>query len=142
MACVCDVKLREIVHGGYDIGDDWRYRITVEGELVTVDGRGHGEPRERIVFDPPLHWRTAGGECGDVLSLEVRVQAEEEDLFVNDRGERTRTIEVTCPDPGEGPNRLLGEQLVARVEEEPSFLKEVHWVAFIFDLETRCVGRG
>ena len=131
----------EIVHGGADIGDDWSYRVTVGGTTTSIDGQGHGEARQRIAFDPPIAWRIEGGDCGDVVSVEVRVQAEEEDLFVNDRGERTRVITVPCPQSDEGPNRFLGQQLVARVVEEPAFLQQVHWVAFIFDLETRCQPR-
>lgn len=138
MSCICEVALREIVHSGANIGDDWLYRVTVGSTTVAIDGQGHGEPRERISFDPPPNWKVAGGTCGEVMTIEIRVQAEEEDLFVNDLGERTRTITVACPEPDEGPNRFLGQQLVARVVEEPRFLEKVHWVAFIFDLETRC----
>lgn len=139
MACICDVTLRDIVHSGSDIGDDWSYRITVDGVTVTLDGEGHGKPRERIGFDPPPRWEIEG-TCGEALDVDVRVQAEEQDLFVDDRGERSRTLTVLCPEAGEGPNRFPKQQLTARVEEEPNFLREVHWVAFTFDLETRCAG--
>jgi hypothetical protein len=139
--CICEVSLREIVHSGADIGEDWSYRITVGETTISIDGQGHGEPRERIAFDPSPSWRLEGGESGQIMSVEIRVQAEEEDLFQNDYGERTRTITVACPEPDEGPNRFLGQQLVARVVEEPSFLEKVHWVAFIFDLEARCEPR-
>lgn len=141
MPCVCEVALREIVHSGADIGDDWSYRITVGDTTIGIDGQGHGEPRQRIEFDSPPSWRIEGPSCGEVVTVDIRVQAEEEDLLVNDRGERTRSITVACPAPDEGPNRFLGQQIVARVVEEPNFLREVHWVAFIFDLETRCEAR-
>lgn len=142
MPCICEVLLREIVHSGSDIGDDWSYRITIGGTTVSIDGQGHGEARQRIGFDPPPSWHVENGAiCGEAMSVEIRVQAEEEDLFVNDYGERTRVITVACPGTGEGPNRFLGQQLVARVVEEPAFLERVHWVAFIFDLETRCADR-
>ena len=141
MSCICDVALREIVHSGADIGDDWVYRITVGDTTINIDGQGHGEARQRISFDSPPSWRVEGGACGEIMTIEIRAQAEEEDLFQNDVGERTRSITVACPEPGEGPNRFLGQQLVARVVEEPDFLRRVHWVAFSFDLETRCDGR-
>jgi hypothetical protein len=141
VSCICDVTLTEIVHSGADIGADWSYRVTVGETTISLDGQGHGAPRERIEFDPPPSWKVEGGSCGDIMSVQIRVQAEEEDLFQNDLGERTRVITVACPESEEGPNRFLGQQLVARVVEEPSFLEKVHWVAFIFDLETRCSRR-
>lgn len=142
MPCVCVVELKEIVHSGSDIGDDWRYEVGVGGVEARIDGQGHGEARQRIRLDPPRRWKLLPADCSEVVSIEVRVKAEEEDLFANDRGENTRSLIVACPEPGEGPNEFLNQQLVARVAEEPEFLKRVHWVTFIFDVETRCEAEG
>ena len=138
MLCACNVDLKEILHSGSDIGDDWRYQIIIEGVTVSIDGQGHGEARERIALDPPIGWHFRVPDCGPNVSFEVQVKAEEEDLFFSDRGEKTRTITVQCPEPGEGPNDFLNQQIVARVAEEPAFLRKVHWVTFTFDIETTC----
>lgn len=138
MPCACTVHLMEIIHSGSDIGDDWRYQIIIEGVTVSIDGQGHGEARERILLDPPIDWHLKLDGCGADVSFDVQVKAEEEDLFFSDLGEKTRTITVRCPEAGEGPNEFHNQQIVARVAEEPAFLRKVHWVTFVFDIETSC----
>jgi hypothetical protein len=132
------VNLTEIIHSGSDIGDDWRYQIIIGGETVSIDGQGHGDARERIELDPPIGWTLRAQDCGADVSFDVQVKAEEEDLFLSDLGEKTRNITVRCPDEGEGPNEFHNQQIVARVAEEPAFLRKVHWVTFVFDIETTC----
>ena len=139
MPCTCTVKLTEIVHTGADIGDDWSYSVSIEGTTVAMEGIGSGEPRERIPFDPPYAWIIEVADC-DIVSLDVQVKAKEQDLFFSDKGEKVRTLTVTCPEPGEGPNRFENQQVVARVTEQPFLNKLVHWVTFVFDLETVCHG--
>ena len=137
MPCVCTVELSEIVHTGRDIGDDWSYHVTVGGVTVEVEG-GKAEKDERIRLDPPYRWSIEASGCEDEIGIPVRVRAEEHDLIFSDKGERTRTLTVTCPEAGEGPNRFDNLQLVARVTEQPFFKKVVHWVTFVFDIETIC----
>lgn len=99
---------------------------------------GKGEARERIELDPPLGWQLEFPSCSEEVAIVVRVRAKEQDLFFSDKGEKERTLMVTCPEPGEGPNHFENQQIVARVVEQPFFTKVVHWVTFVFDVETTC----
>ena len=139
MPWTCRLELREIVHSGSDLGDDWGYEIVVNGRRVSIDGSGYGRSRDRILVDPPETWILRGQEHPDVLSVPIRVTAEERDLLFDDRGQGERTLELPCPEPGEPPRHFPNQQLVARVQGTPAFLARVNWVAFVFDAELRSV---
>ena len=139
-ACTCHVDLKEVVHTGSYIGDDWRYANTIDGTERSIDDQGAGETRDRTTFDDPLRWTTNGNRCGDSMEIEIEVTATEKDVVFDDQGSSKRSILVSCPGPDEGSRTYAGEQLVVRVEERPLRNAMVHWVTFIFDLETVCEG--
>jgi len=139
-ACTCHVDLKEIVHTGAFIGDDWEFAVTIDGVTRAIDGSGTGETRDRTVFEDPIRWTTNGSRCGDSMTVDIEVTATEKDRVFDDEGDAKRALVVACPGPSETSRAYPGEQLVVRVEERPLRNAMVHWVTFVFDLETVCQG--
>ncbi|MGQ0739408.1 MAG: hypothetical protein ACT4OJ_10135 [Bacteroidota bacterium] len=139
MACTIIVTLTEIQHAGSDIGDDWNYTATVNGDTRRIDGSGYGKPGDRITINET--WRFINFECGSVVNVQISLKAEEEDLLFDDRGAKAKTIVVTCPDPQPPP--LTGyfsftDDIVVVVKERPSFLLGQSNVTFKFKFEAIC----
>lgn len=137
-SCTCHADLKEIVHSGPSIGDDWSFSVTIDGKTRSFDANGLGASRDRIVFDEPLRWTTNGGGCGEVVALDIHVEATEHDVFFDDQGAERRTLTVRCPEDGEQVRRLEDQQIAARVTERPFKAARVHFVTFVFDFETVC----
>ena len=136
--CICHVELKEVLHTGSDIGDDWVFSIEVDGVRRSIDMRGTGRTEDRVTFARRLRWTTYGHPCGSVMSVGVTVAATEKDLVFDDHGEGGGTFLVACPGPGGAPRVYPGQEIVIRVEERPLGDAMVHWVTFVFELTTIC----
>jgi|GEM_PF-6530483 len=140
MACTIIATLTEIQHGGSDIGDDLNYTATVSGNSKRIDGRGYGEPGNRITVNTAR--AIVNQECGSVVNEEISLKAEEEeDLLFDNRGAKTKTIAVICPSPQLQP--VIGyftftDDIVVIVNKRPDFIHGQSKVTFSFKLEAIC----
>lgn len=136
--CACHVVLKEVVHAGAEIGDDWIFDVDVEGVRRTLDMRGMRHGQDRVRFARPPTWTAYGPRCGVVMSVGITVKATEKDLIFDDQGESGGTFLVACPGRGGSPLVYPDQEIAVRVEERPLGDAMIHRVTFVFDLTTVC----
>jgi hypothetical protein len=132
--CTCHAVLKHIRHDGNFIGDDWKYKISVNGELKEIEGNGKDQE-----FTTPLAWTVNVGECGGHTVVSIHATALEEDLFFDDEGSAIRHVKQAAPAEGDGPVKVENVALRARVVEAIGwFSGGTNFVDFVFDLEYTC----
>ena len=134
--CTCVIYLISISHTGDNIGDDWSYIVTVNGQSLPINNRGAGFPGNLIQLNH--RWIFSDKKCGAIVTVPVSIRAEEEDLFFDDVGSRSVDFSFNCPPPGGGPLFIGNLPLRIIVQERPRFLRGVSTVTFTFDILTFC----
>jgi len=127
--CIVRVTLMEVRYGGDDIGDDWKYEVSVQGRTKSFAERTVTQRRpDRIgqeVFSGPI------GVCDSRVQVYISVTAIEVDPIWDDVGSNSKTFEVECPG-----------QRVAELEVNVS---ETYYgtakMTFVFNIEARCSHR-
>ncbi len=132
--CICNATLKHLRHDGNYLGDDWKYTITVNGQVKQLDGNGTDQE-----FGDTMKWEVPLGECGGGTVVSIQAKALEEDLFFDDEGSAIRHIKQDAPASGAAPIRLENVAVRARVVEAIGwFSGGTNFVDFVFDLEYVC----
>lgn len=134
MACICVFDLKEIRHSGSNIGSDWAYTISIDGETFSSKASVHSGAKITNRIKIQHRWTLEDKACGATLEIPLSVRAKESDLLFSDRGVKEKIIEVECPCPGGAPFKLPDYEVKVDVRERPGFLAGINYVTFVFDI--------
>jgi len=123
--CRVKITLLRVQYNGDDIGNDWRYNVTVMGQTKRYSERtldhNRSDPIGDILYDQQL------GFCEQTVSIDIYVEAIEVDPFVDDVGSNSKTVNAPCPS-----QRI--EELTVGVKEGDKTAR----MKFVFNVELFC----
>ena len=119
--------VRESLEG--DIGDDWTYTVGATVLNPTVVGTGDISVEEHTLSpgttqEPPQPTRSLSlpaGPCGKQARVQLKLVAREVDALVDDTGDSSTSVSLTCP-AADGPPIYVEQDIAVKVYEEPRVL--------------------
>ena len=119
--------VRESLEG--DIGDDWTYTVGATVLNPTAVGTGDITIEEHTLSpgttqEPPQPTRSLSlpaGPCNKEAKVQLMLVAREVDPLVDDTGDNSASVSVTCPGPDGAPS-YIEHDIAVKVYEEPRVL--------------------
>ena len=94
--CKVKVTLQTVTYNGENIGDDWRYKITVHGKATDVAEHTFGPPPDSESLELVVFNGVIGKKNTDV-KVHIVVKATAVDSFDNDNAQEEATYTEHCP---------------------------------------------
>lgn len=133
--CHVIVTVISVKYGGNNIGNDWSYWFSVDGQstrLLHDQKHNHGATRS---FGVVVYDKVLDGRCGDAFRLNLAANAKEHDAFSDDNGSHSTNFRVQCTP---GVIREYRDSFTVKVKEGSWFWKKIARLRFAFKITTQC----